>query len=151
MISEVEGENSHLKHLLTFTRSTVLSMQLPKKLTNNSNYNNDKPPELDHSQDRAQDSLKLSLLQTHLNILPVMQLAHMLTLSTTVLTDFTIQYTLRITTLIKEKPKPPLILLILLTLTNIISSLSIGSSKEIITFINTIELKLNHLTERMDL
>src|SRR4051812_10062089 len=80
MISEVEGENSHLKHLLTFTKNTVSSTQLPKKLTNNSNYNNNTPPKLDHSQDRAQDGLKLNLLQTHLNILLVMQLAHMLTL-----------------------------------------------------------------------
>src|SRR3954447_16494704 len=105
MISEVEGENPHLKRLLTFTRSTVLSMQLPKKLTNNSNYNNDAPPELDHSQDCAQDGLKLSLFPTHLNILLGIQLVHMLTLSTTVLTDLTIQYTLQITASIKEKPK----------------------------------------------
>src|SRR4051812_25528083 len=118
MISEVEGENSYLKRLLTFTRSTVLSMQLPKKLTNNSNYNNNAPPELDHSQDRIQDDLKLSSFPTHLNILPVIQLAHTLMLSITVLADLTTQYTLRITAPIKEKPKPPLT--ILLTLAQIL-------------------------------
>ena len=86
-IYKVKGESSHLKHSLTYTRNMVSSMQLLKKLTNRSNFNNNITSRIIHALDSAHALGSISLNWSLLPCQNPTQLLSTLTAITMIVTD----------------------------------------------------------------